>query len=297
MTKLPVPVSTFLRGMAKKLKKIDTYFDDFNTEELISGYVIQPLISGSPQKSVAREELAKKLIDDTEFQNISNKALDDKGFDDFVSIYRIITNKPEAMRIGDEQFVSGLLDKDKVFPLHNYLTEGKSSMEDNSFLLKYDVPRDKIAGYLPSYEDRITRNVNKKIKEKGIGQTKISGFDTVTNPAKFTKGMLNAQDEIIADVSGIKPKVLSTEGFSNNKPMNLKSMNASVVKSIAEEEVKTPEDLEKIYSNFYFSKDGSSLRDLVKPTQDPNAQKYIDEVKEFFDINGFGALNNIDGGT
>ena len=31
MTKLPIPVSTFLRGMAKKLKKIDTYFDDFNT--------------------------------------------------------------------------------------------------------------------------------------------------------------------------------------------------------------------------------------------------------------------------
>lgn len=295
--KITPAVKILLKSLRAKLENVPTYFDEFNTEELISGYVIQPLISGSPQKSVAREELAKKLINDTEFQNISNKALDDKGYDDFVSIYRIITNKPEAMRIGDEQFVSGLLDKDKVFPLHNYLTEGKSSMEDNSFLLKYDVPRDKIAGYLPSYEDRITRNVNKKIKEKGIGQTKISGFDTVTNPAKFTKGMLNAQDEIIADVSGIQPKVLSTEGFSNNKPMNLKSMNASVVKSIAEEEVKTPEDLEKIYSNFYFSKDGSSLRDLVKPTQDPNAQKYIDEVKEFFDINGFGALNNINEGT
>ena len=295
--KISPAVKILLKSLRAKLENVPTYFDEFNTEELISGYVIQPLISGSPQKSVAREELAKKLIDDTEFQNISNKALDDKGYDDFASIYRIITNKPEAMRIGDEQFVSGLLDKDKVFPLHNYLTEGKSSMEDNSFLLKYDVPRDKIAGYLPSYEDRITRNVNKKIKEKGIGQTKISGFDTVTNPAKFTKGMLNAQDEIIADVSGIQPKVLSTEGFSNNKPMNLKSMNASVVKSIAEEEVKNPEDLEKIYSNFYFSKDGGSLRDLVKPTQDPNAQKYIDEVKEFFDINGFGALNNINEGT
>ena len=295
--KITPAVKILLKSLRAKLENVPTYFDEFNTEELISGYVIQPLISGSPQKSVAREELAKKLIDDTEFQNISNKALDDKGYDDFVSIYRIITNKPEAMRIGDEQFVSGLINKDKVFPLHNYLTEGKSSMEDNSFLLKYDVPRDKIAGYLPSYEDRITRNVNKKIKEKGIGQTKISGFDTVTNPAKFTKGMLNAQDEIIADVSGIQPKVLSTEGFSNNKPMNLKSMNASVVKSIAEEEVKNPEDLEKIYSNFYFSKDGGSLRDLVKPTQDPNAQKYIDEVKEFFDINGFGALNNINEGT
>ena len=31
-----------------------------------------------------------------------------------------------------------------------------------------------------------------------------------------------------------------------------------------------------IYSNFYFSKDGGSLRDLVKPTQEPSAQKYID---------------------
>ena len=167
--KITPAVKILLKSLRAKLENVPTYFDEFNTEELISGYVIQPLISGSPQKSVAREELAKKLIDDTEFQNISNKALDDKGYDDFVSIYRIITNKPEAMRIGDEQFVSGLLDKDKVFPLHNYLTEGKSSMEDNSFLLKYDVPRDKIAGYLPSYEDRM---LIKKLKKKVLVRPK-----------------------------------------------------------------------------------------------------------------------------
>lgn len=297
MTKLPVPVSTFLRGMAKKLKKIDTYFDDFNTEELISGYVIQPLISGSPQKSVAREELAKKLIDDTEFQNISNKALDDKGYDDFVSIYRIITNKPEAMRIGDEKFISGLLDKDKIFPLHEFFTNEKASMFDKSFLLKYDVPRDRIAGYLPSYEDKITRDVNKKIKEKGIGQTKISGLDTVTNPAKFTKEKLRFQDEIIADVSDIKPKVLATDGFSDFEPIDLNTQKRIYIKDIAEEKIKTPADLENKYKTFSFAKNVKSFRDMIPPTQDPNAQKYIDEVKEFFDINGFGALNNINGGT
>jgi len=121
------------------LKNLPTFFDDFNTEELISSYVIQPKISGSAEKSVAREELAKKLITDDQFQKQSNKTLDEKGFKDTIPIYRIITNKPETMNIGNEQLVSGLIDKNKIFKLHDYLTEGKSSMYDDSFLLKYDV--------------------------------------------------------------------------------------------------------------------------------------------------------------
>ena len=295
--KLSAPLKILLKSLRAKLENLPTYFDDFNTEELISGYVIQPLISGSPKKSVSREELAKKLINDTEFQNISNKALDDKGYDDLVSIYRIITNKPESMRIGDEQFVSGLLDKDKVFPLHDYLTTGKLDIDDSSFLLKYDVPRKKIAGYLPSYEDKITRNVNKKIKEKGIGQQKISGFETVTNPAKFTKDMLKAQDEIIADVSGITPKILRSEGFNDNQPINLNSITASKIKDIVEEKVKTPEDLQNIHQSFSFSKNVKSIKDIIPPTKDPKAQDYIDEIKNFFGLEEYGTLNKLGNGT
>ena len=57
--KITPAVKILLKSLRAKLENVPTYFDEFNTEELISGYVIQPLISGSPQKSVAREELAK----------------------------------------------------------------------------------------------------------------------------------------------------------------------------------------------------------------------------------------------
>lgn len=279
------------------LKNLPTFFDDFNTEELISSYVIQPKISGSAEKSVAREELAKRLITDDQFQKQSNKTLDEKGFKDTIPIYRIITNKPETMNIGNEQLVSGLIDKNKIFKLHDYLTEGKSSMYDDSFLLKYDVPRNRIVGYLPAYGDKINRNVNKKIKERGIGQEKISGFDTVTNPAKFTKGMLEAQDEIIADVSGLKPNILKTEGFSDNKPVNLKSSNSRFINEIVQGNIKNPKDLQNYAGNFSFSKNVKSLADILPVTKDPNAQRYIDEVKSFFDMNGFGALSGLEEGT
>ena len=61
--------------------------------------------------------------------------------------------------------------------------------------------------------------------------------------------------------------------------------------------IKNPKDLQNYAGNFSFSKNVKSLADILPVTKDPNAQRYIDEVKSFFDINGFGALSGLEEGT
>jgi hypothetical protein len=268
------------------------YHDDLNTEELIAGYIIEPRLvkadgtnAPSTKTAVSREELAARLEVDNAFQKASNKALDDKGYGDTVSIFRVITNKQDAMNLNNEQLVSGLLDKNKVLKLHDYLTTGKMSIDDESYLLKYNVPRSKIYGYLPAYKDKINRNINKKLKEKGIGQKKISGFETVTNPSEFTKTLLNAQDEIIASVGNIKPEVFTSEGFgTKGKPFNLNAINKMFIDEIVKGNINSPKDLMSYKPGFSFSKEVKRLQDIVPPIKDENSQRYIDEVKKFFDI-------------
>ena len=268
------------------------YHDDLNTEELIAGYIIEPRLvkadgtnAPSTKTAVSREELAARLEVDNAFQKASNKALDDKGYGDTVSIFRVITNKQDAMNLNNEQLVSGLLDKNKVLKLHDYLTTGKMSIDDESYLLKYNVPRSNIYGYLPAYKDKINRNINKKLKEKGIGQKKISGFETVTNPSEFTKTLLNAQDEIIASVGNIKPEVFTSEGFgTKGKPFNLNAINKMFIDEIVKGNINSPKDLMSYKPGFSFSKEVKRLEDIVPPIKDKNSQRYIDEVKKFFDI-------------
>jgi len=268
------------------------YHDDLNTEELIAGYIIEPRLvkadgtnAPSTKTAVSREELAARLEVDNAFQKASNKALDDKGYGDTVSIFRVITNKQDAMNLNNEQLVSGLLDKNKVLKLHDYLTTGKMSIDDESYLLKYNVPRSNIYGYLPAYKDKINRNINKKLKEKGIGQKKISGFETVTNPSEFTKTLLNAQDEIIASVGNIKPEVFTSEGFgTKGKPFNLNAINKMFIDEIVKGNINSPKDLMSYKPGFSFSKEVKRLEDIVPPVKDENSQRYIDEVKKFFDI-------------
>ena len=61
-----------------------------------------------------------------------------------------------------------------------------------------------------SVKSDITQNVNKKLKQKGFGQEKISGVETITNPSKSAKNLIDMQEEVIADVSGLKQTVLGS---------------------------------------------------------------------------------------
>ena len=48
-------------------------------------------------------------------------------------------------------------------------------------VVRYDVPRDRVVGYLPALPGDITQKVNKAVKKKGFGQEKVEGLKTVTN--------------------------------------------------------------------------------------------------------------------
>ena len=110
------------------IKETTNLHDDLNTEELIAGYIIEPRLvkadgtnAPSTKTAVSRAELATRLQSDNAFQKASNKALDDKGYGDTVPIFRVITNKQDTMNLNNEQLVSGLLDKNKILKLHEYL--------------------------------------------------------------------------------------------------------------------------------------------------------------------------------
>ena len=211
------------------------YHDDLSTSELITGWVIEPRTSDrqSPRSSVSRQEVYTRLSNDEEFQKASIDALREKGFTDTVPVFRIIFGAEETLDVQGEQLISATLDPEKFLQNVDFLTDGKFRMGDVSKALKYNIPIEKVAGYLPAYSSNIKRTVNKKVKEKGFGQTNIPGFVTVTNPAETSKKLLNLQDEIIADVSDLQPEVLRE---------NLLSTSGAMVKRIVEGSVKTGED-------------------------------------------------------
>jgi len=178
-------------------------YADLTTPELIASWTID-------QTKVNRAEVAARIKDDPEALARSNKALDDLGYGDTVPMYRIIPLK-EGAELAPENLISATLDPKKVTQNLEFMTFGKTDPFNprNYRLVRYDVPRAKISAYLPAFADDITENVNQAVKSKGIGQDEIAGMKTVDDPAKHSTDLIKLQDEIIADVSGLQPRVLS----------------------------------------------------------------------------------------
>jgi hypothetical protein len=260
---------------------------DLSTPELITSWVIEP-------SKVDRAEVASRLLSQPDVVARSNQALDTMGYGDTIPMFRLVklTNDGDLQ---PEGLISATLDPNKVPSNIKFLTEGKFGMTTPTDyrLVRYDVPREKIAGYLPAVSDDIKRTVNRAVKEKGFGQDNVPGMTTVTNPAKYAKELIDLQDEIIADVSGLKPTVLVDD---SGRPMNMLSMGGALPKLIAEGRVTTPENISEILPNYFalnpmeYARQGNDIPFEVAEKQAREA--LISRYQDFF-----GIQNKAEGGV
>lgn len=260
---------------------------DLSTPELITSWVIEP-------SKVNRAEVASRLLSQPDVVARSNQALDTLGYGDTVPMFRLVklTNDGDLQ---SESLISATLDPNKVPSNIKFLTEGKFGMTTPTDyrLVRYDVPRDKIAGYLPAVADDIKRTVNRAVKEKGFGQENVPGMTTVTDPAQHAKDLIKLQDEVIADVSGLKPTVLVDD---SGRPMNMLSMGGTLPKLIAEGRVTTPEDISELMPNYFalnpmeYARQGKNF-----PFEVAEKQARQDLISRYQDF--FGIQNKAEGGV
>ena len=256
--------------------------ENLNFNELLTAWTVD-------QTKVPRKLLSDKLST-PENKNRTIKALNNLGYKDTVPVYRAVRYKGE---LKDEDLISASLTPEANINFTKFSTEGKTinPLSDNPVpqdfaILRYDVPINDVKGYLPEFAGDIKRTVNKKIKDLGIGQEKISGLKTVTNPSAHAKQLLSTQDEIIADVSKIKPKVL--QHYGGNKNLNPLSSELSIPSEIAKGKITKPSDLPSNYSVLPFPKGGINAPkeawDAWAKNEEIAKKEMIKYYKEFYNI-------------
>jgi hypothetical protein len=275
----------FLKILEKRFSlkpgmKTPNTLSDLSTPELITSWVVEPA-------KVNRAEVAGRLASDPSAVARTNARLTDLGYGETVPMFRLVGIDDQG-NFKPEGLISATLDPKKVPSNINFFTEGKIDMFNPAkhVLVRYDVPREKIAAYLPAVSEDINRNVNKAVKEKGFGQKKLKGLKTVTNPAVHAKNLINAQDEIFADVTGLKPNfLLDNEG----QPMNMNSFAALIPKSVAEGDFDTPEDIQKLFgtNNFVLDFRDFTDSDAFEEAESQARQNLVDEYKKFFKAQKF----------
>ena len=275
VSKIDIPKEAIVTKQAPKIENL-------NFNELLTAWTVD-------QTKVPRKLLSDKLST-PENKNRTIKALNNLGYKDTVPVYRTVRYKGE---LKDEDLISASLTPEANINFTKFSTEGKTinPFSDNPVpqdfaILRYDVPINDVKGYLPEFAGDIKRTVNKKIKDLGIGQEKISGLKTVTNPSAHAKQLLSTQDEIIADVSKIKPKVLQHYGL--NKNLNPLSSELSIPSEIAKGKITKPSDLPSNYSVLPFPKGGINAPkeawDAWAKNEEIAKKEMIKYYKEFYNI-------------
>ena len=203
---------------------------ELNSTEAITSYVIAP-------EDVNRNQLIAKIENDSEVKAKTDKYLEEKGFtEETVPVFRLITPNKKGAEIGEESLISGSLTPESNIATMRYF-QGRGGGQKQ--LVRYDVPKSRIKLAMGGIKDDIKQSSNKIIKEKGIGQTepKITMADLraeamgggrlsskVTNPSKTAKELIDMQDEVIADVTGLKKNVYEgnpNEIFANPELENI----------------------------------------------------------------------------
>jgi hypothetical protein len=237
------PASNILKTGFTGKDKDKNFHDDLSVEELITGYVLAPTVKQKRNDNVSIDELAMRLKKDPETQKQNKKLntrLDEEGYGETVSVFRMVRN-PSKEDIKKEEIVSASLSSEGLGFNLDFFTMGKIGFDDKVTILKYDVPRKDIIGYFPFMKDKIKQTtVNKKIKEKNMVPD-ISGFEKITNPSKSAKDLIEKQDEIIVDVSKLEPKILKRP-FSE-EDFNYITMEGRMARSFADKSIKNESDL------------------------------------------------------
>ena len=267
--------------------------EDLSLPELITGYAIAPAKRGSTRSdAVTREELVSRLRSDPELQKVSQKALKDLGYKGTIPLFRV-TLTPEG-GFKSEGVVSTSLTPESHLDTIKYFTKGKISPFHTITprLIRYDVPIEKIIGYLPAFKDQIKRGVNKAVKAKGMGQQALKGFSKVGDPARHAKNLLDKQKEVLVDVTGISPTFMKVFDAQESKEtfVNPLSIRMLRIEKIGRGQIKTPEDYRRDMGGnetyFDFKSAGKLLRDLGKDRfrqlENEHMQKEIEHYKKFF---------------
>ena len=273
---------------------------DLNTTEAITGYVVAP-------NKLDRDQLVAKVENDPEVKIKTDKYLEEQGVSgDTVPIYRLINVEdkvkrrlgdpfPEVLKkaeIGNESIISGSLTPKANIKTYDFF-EPKVGVNTTTELVRYDVPRDRIKIAMGGFKNDIKQNVNKKLKEKGFGQEKISGLKTVTNPSKTAKELIDMQDEIIADVTGLEKTVL------NKGPSFGLSDDVNAARNIINGKIKTVEDYKNFKGQSYFALDRDEARGLsnqeFEKANNIALEKEANKITDFYGLPRLGTTKPDEG--
>jgi hypothetical protein len=259
--------------------------NDLNDEELITGYVN----TGQSSKSgVGKNEIINRFENNPALKDKSINFLNQKNAinpeTNTVTVYRAIITRG-GKEIKPETKTSASLSIDKTMDYVNFLTEqsmetSKIGMFDNVFIAKYEVPKDNVIGYLPAFKNDINTNVNKVLTNKGFGQENIEGFKKIDNQSEHAKKLIDAQDEILVDVSNSNMQVMKDlKGV--NKPIEKTGNINQTIQKIATGEIKTLDELNANISPNQFILDDIMVPNAVELEQ-IERQKFLDYYKDFF---------------
>ena len=256
------------KGRREKAARESTpILDDLTIPESITSYVIAP-------EKIKRTEFITKLASDPKVLEKSQKALNDLGYGETVPMFRFVPiNEARNKELMPESLISATLDPKKIETNLKYMTDFKFATGDEYRLLRYDVPREKIKAYLPALTEKINNKVNKKIKQKYIGQDKGglgSRTQVVKNPSRLANELIPMQDEILADVSGIKPQIIKTP---EGKPQNVLTTDGSALTlPVASGKVSSFDDVLKTFDSYKYS----------PPSERKLYENAIKEYQKFF---------------
>jgi hypothetical protein len=229
-------------------------------------------------------------------QNLSRSSLEEKGYTDTVPLYRL--GHAKEGEFASEGIVSTSLTPKSHLDTVKYLTEGKTGGLFSDALdlrmIRYDVPIEKVIGYLPAFKNQIKRGVNKAVKSKNMGQQHVKGFKKIGDPSKHAKKLLNMQEEVIADVTGLEPNYLKI--FDTNSklfnPSKVSSRHWDRIAQMGHGEIKTVKNFRKTMPSNErildpFSSEGQKLlkeggEEAFIKEEDKIIQKMINHYKKHF---------------
>ena len=232
----------------------------------------------------------------------TNTYLKEKGFDEgsIVPVYRLIKYKVKRDSKGNiigrenyqdsETLISGSLTPESNLKTLDFFTQSdigvsKMGMDDMYEIVKYNVPQNKIKLAMGAYKNNITSSINKQLKNKNIIAEPEKGFKKV-NPAEDAKKLIDMQDEIIADVSGLKKiKLGNFKDYQDLKNQHIDKIIFNKIKNIDDYKNQMKKDLDdgtilNLTRDEIF-RSGKSINELLK-MQTERAMPFLDKVTRFY---------------
>ena len=301
-------IPTTLTDDVDTVDHIPDNLKNLNAEEVITTYITMP-------EKITRNQLITHpaisgrdnvnpniVLDFDAAADKTNTYLKEKGFDEgsIVPVYRLIKYKVKRDSKGNiigrenyqdsETLISGSLTPESNLKTLDFFTQSdigvsKMGMDDRYEIVKYNVPQDKIKLAMGAYKNNITSSINKQLKNKNIIAEPEKGFKKV-NPAEDAKKLIDMQDEIIADVSGLKKiKLGNFKDYQDLKNQHIDKIIFNKIKNIDDYKNQMKKDLDdgtilNLTRDEIF-RSGKSINELLE-MQTERAMPFLDKVTRFY---------------